>query len=196
MSIFEAQTTFPMHEKIQQWETELNAITTEFEVFRTLTPEQFNFKPNSKTWSIAQIIDHIIVLNESYYPILKSVHNGSFKLPFTGRFDWAVNFFGKLVHDAVEPTRKRKGRTLPIWFPTSSKIGMEILDRFATHQQELIEWMIKSEPLIVKDTVIHSPANKIIVYKLEKAFDLIVTHEQRHLNQARQALIQLPTNTL
>ena len=114
MAIFEAKEPFLMLEKIQLWETELMAITTEFDAFRKLTPDQFNFKPNSKTWSIGQIMDHIIVLNESYYPILQSVHDGTFRIPFMGRFDWAVNFFGKLVHDAVEPTRKRKGRTLPI----------------------------------------------------------------------------------
>ena len=69
---------------------------------------------------------------------------------------------------------------------------MEIIDRFATHQQELIKWMKRSEPFIMKDIIIHSPANKIIVYKLEKAFDLIVTHERRHLNQAKELLSQIP----
>jgi hypothetical protein len=39
-----------------------------------------------------------------------------------------------------------------------------------------------------KGTVISSPANKYIVYKLETAFDIIVAHEERHLEQAKEVL--------
>ena len=45
--------------------------------------------------------------------------------------------------------------------------------------------------LLEKGTVISSPANKNIVYKLENAFDIITTHEQRHLEQAREVLADL-----
>jgi hypothetical protein len=37
-------------------------------------------------------------------------------------------------------------------------------------------------------TIISSPANKNIEYKLETAFDIIVAHEKRHLEQAREVL--------
>jgi hypothetical protein len=175
-----------MSEKIQEWEAELNAIAAEFQSFKSLTVEQFNFKPNPKTWSIGQVIDHIIVINETYYPIFDSLQDGTFKLPIAGKFSWAVNFFGKLIHDSVEPTRKKKRRTISIWEPSSSNISLEILDRFAEHQREFIKRMKQLEPLIEKNVTIHSPAGKMIVYKLEKAFDIIVSHERRHLNQARE----------
>jgi hypothetical protein len=45
-----------------------------------------------------------------------------------------------------------------------------------------------------KGTIISSPANKIIVYKLEIAFDIIVAHEKRHLEQAREVLQILNRN--
>jgi hypothetical protein len=60
------------------------------------------------------------------------------------------------------------------------------MDRFAEHQREFIKRMKQLEPLIEKNVTIHSPAGKMIVYKLEKAFDIIVSHERRHLNQARE----------
>jgi hypothetical protein len=43
--------------------------------------------------------------------------------------------------------------------------------------------------------VISSPANKNIVYKLETAFDIIVSHEQRHLEQAKEILQLMKNNT-
>jgi len=46
--------------------------------------------------------------------------------------------------------------------------------------------------LLDKGTIISSPANKNIVYKLEMAFDIITTHEQRHFEQAKEVLAVLP----
>jgi hypothetical protein len=48
-------------------------------------------------------------------------------------------------------------------------------------------------PYLNGKTVIASPASKMIVYTLDTAFDIIVTHERRHLEQAREVLRQLDT---
>ena len=43
-----------------------------------------------------------------------------------------------------------------------------------------------SRDLVEKGTIISSPANKNIGYKLETAFEIIVTHEQRHFEQSKE----------
>jgi hypothetical protein len=43
-----------------------------------------------------------------------------------------------------------------------------------------------SSKLLEYKTVISSPANRNIVYKLETAFDIIVAHEFRHFEQAKE----------
>ncbi|CAZ97441.1 Putative protein [Zobellia galactanivorans] len=40
--------------------------------------------------------------------------------------------------------------------------------------------------MIEKGCIISSPANKNIVCRLETAFDIIVTHEQRHFEQLKE----------
>jgi len=60
--------------------------------------------------------------------------------------------------------------------------------RFKNHQEALKQRIKEVDDLVKKGTVISSPANKIIVYKLETAFDIIVTHEQLHLEQAKEIL--------
>jgi len=40
--------------------------------------------------------------------------------------------------------------------------------------------------LIEKQPIISSPANRIIVYKLETAFGIMVAHEKRHLGQEKE----------
>jgi hypothetical protein len=170
----------------------IDHITNSFkEKFGKLSAEQLNWKPNAQTWSIAQNIDHLIVINESYYPVIKSVREGTYKLPFIGKIGFMVNSMGKMILNAVEPTRKKKMKTFPIWEPTKSEISSDILAKFEKHQEELKKMISDSKDLVEKGAVISSPANKNIVYKLGTAFDIIVTHEQRHLEQAKEVFAQL-----
>lgn len=62
-----------------------------------------------------------------------------------------------------------------------------MLKEFTRQQNVLKDWISKLESNIGADTIIASPANQNIVYTLEKAFDIIVSHEQRHLNQSIDA---------
>lgn len=168
----------------------LNRIDSTTEVFQThygsLTVEELNWKPNPGTWSIAQNIDHLIVINQTYFPILSELKSGSYKLPFIAKFGFMVSFFEKTVLNAVKPDRKKKMKTFPIWEPASSQISDNILEKFVEHQAELKRQIAASKVLLEKKVVISSPANKFIVYKLATAFEVIVTHEERHLAQSEE----------
>ncbi len=163
--------------------------------FGALTIEQLNWKPNSNTWSIAQNLDHLIVVNETYYPILASLKAGVDRTVFIAKIGFMVSFLGKTVLNAVQPDRKKKMKTFPIWEPTTSNVISDILNRFQNHQNELIQKIEGAKRLVEKGVVISSPANKNIVYKLETAFDIIVSHEQRHLEQAKEILQLMKNNT-
>lgn len=173
--------------KSDRWSTELDAITNSFKSeFSTLTADQLNWKPSAQQWSVAQCIHHLIVVNESYFPILNQVRNKTYYSPRYGKFGFITKFFGKIVLNAVQPDRRKKMKTFPIWEPSISLVRGDILDQFEKHQQELKQLITSSEDLLEKGTVISSPANRMIVYKLETAFDIMVTHEKRHLEQARE----------
>ena len=152
-----------------------------------------NWRPNPKAWSIAQNIDHLIRINESYFSQLEELHLGSFKAPFIGKLGFLVSFFGKSILKSVEPSNTKKISTFPIWQPSNSKIDGGILERFKAHQEKLKLEIKKSTDMIAQNAIISSPANKWIVYRLETAFDIIVLHEKRHLKQSEALLHQLVT---
>ncbi len=130
------------------------------------------------------MIDHIITVNETYFPVVEQLNHGTYRTPWTGRLPFLVDWFGDFILKGVEPERKRKVKTFSIWEPAQSDVPGDIIQRFAEHQKRLGEVMASCEKFIEAGTVISSPANRFIVYKLEKAFDIIVAHERRHLNQA------------
>jgi len=171
------------------WITELDKVTKAVDVlFSHLTSEQLNFKPTPNAWSIAQNLEHLIVVNETYYPVLTLLKSGTYKTPFMAKFGFMVSFFGKTVLNGVQPDRSKKMKTFPVWEPSKSEVKSDILLRFKNHQEALKQRIKEVDDLVKKGTVISSPANKIIVYKLETAFDIIVTHEQLHLEQAKEIL--------
>lgn len=173
---------------MKNWNTELTGITQDFvKHFGELGVKELNEKPNIHVWSIAQNIDHLMVINRSYFPVIESIRKGTYTTPFVAKLGFVVSFMGKTVLKAVEPERKKKTKTFPIWRPSSSTISPDIVERFAVHQGELQNLISNAEDLVEKGTVISSPANKNIVYKLETAFDIIVSHEKRHLAQALEA---------
>ena len=174
---------------MKNWSQEIEKTTQDFiESFGGLNENQLNWKPNPQTWSIAQNIDHLLVINKTYFTIIESIRKGTHKTPFISKLGFMVSFFGKKVLEAVQSDRKKKTKTFPIWEPSSGQILKGILERFKKHQSELKKRIENSRDLVEREIIISSPANKNIVYKLETAFDIIVTHEKRHYEQSRVVL--------
>ena len=171
----------------QHWADQIDITTAAFkEKFKGLSADEMNWKPDAKRWSVAQNIHHLIVINQTYYPIIQSFRAGTNQLPWIGKVKFMVNFFGNFILKSVSPDRKNKTKTFPLWEPSKSNIGGDILDRFDKHQAELKELIHSCLDLLEANAVVSSPANKNIVYTLKSAFDIIVAHERRHLEQAKE----------
>lgn len=178
--------------KMTAWKTELAANTALFkQAFGGLSAEQLNWKPNTETWSIAQNIAHLITINKTYFPVITQVQNGQYNTPWWSKLTFVTRFFGNVIYNASDANRKRKMKTFPIWEPEISDLSADILDQFEAHQQALAEQIESAENLIERGVVISSPANAKIVYKLERAFDIIVVHEKRHFEQAKEVMTMM-----
>lgn len=169
----------------------LDRITTEFlQSFGELSPEQLNWTPSTKLWSIAQNIEHLILVNESYYPVIWTAFRNDYPLPFYARFDFVVRYMGNSILTSVQPHSKRKVKTYKPWQPTDM-VEAEILERFNEQQDAFKQLLKTSKILCEKGCLIPSPVNAKIVYPLDIAFEILVAHEERHLNQAKEVLLEL-----
>ena len=174
------------------WTNELsNSTTVISELLKDVDKSFLNIKPNHHTWSLAQILDHLIKIDESYYLTLHELKLGSYKSHWLGNFDFMTNLLGNFILKSVLPETPKKIRTLPIWEPITSEISTDILDRYIIHKNEFIEMLSGMENIIAANKVISSPANKIIVYKLQTALDIIVNHEKRHIEQMKRIISEL-----
>ncbi len=171
------------------WENRIREITALFiHEFGQLSEADLNWKPGPDRWSIAQVIQHIITTNESYFPVFNEVIKDTYKNPLAGKIPLIPYLMGKLVLKYVQPDMKKRSRTVEIWEPSYSIISLEIIEQFNIHQEGLISKINSLEFFLNKDLIIHSPANKNIIYPLDTAIEILVSHEERHLNQAREIL--------
>ena len=160
--------------------------------FNALGADALNWKSHPEKWSIAQNIDHLMTIDTSYFPIIQAAESGNLKLPFSSQIGILVKGFGKMILGSVQPNRSRKSKTFPIWEPSTSDIPGSVILDFEFHQKDLKQLIERTKPLVEKGTVIHSPANRNIVYKLADAYEIITIHQQRHLAQALEVLQALP----
>ncbi len=176
-------------EKIVQWNKEIVATTELFkDRFQHLEEREMNLKPTSGAWSIAQHIDHLIIINNSYFPILEKMQCEGYRPPVLARISFLHHFFGKMILKSVQPETLKKTRTFPVWEPGTTQVGNDILHRFEVNQQALAAKIEQSRALLESRAILHSPASKYIFYPLETTFDILIVHEKRHFLQAEKLL--------
>lgn len=171
---------------IENWLHEIDQITLAFKKnFEALSEEELNWKPNVQTWSIARNIEHLIIINESYFLTLEALRKGTYKTPLIGKLGFLTKLMGQTMLKAVQPDRREKTKTFSMWEPTQGEEITGILNKFKEHQEDLKRQIKWSKEQLKKGAVLASPANKYIIYPLHTAFKIIITHEKRHFEQAK-----------
>lgn len=178
-----------MDKELSQLIDELESIKREARTsFGQLTEEQLNWKPTPEEWSVGQCLDHLIVSNVGFFPVMGQVAVGQYTPSFKERLPILPRLFGYLVLNAVKPLTPRKFKARPAFQPASSNISPDIISRFETHQSEVVEHMKSTDGIDLHKTIITSPIASFITYSLFNAYQIIVAHEQRHLAQAKRVL--------
>ena len=178
---------------IKDWNRRLDAVAEKVKAeFGEFDSDKLNWKPSAEKWSIAEVLEHLVLVNQSYEVVLADASNGSSNPGWTAKVPFIVKMFGNMIYKSVEPTRAKKIKTFAVWEPSSSNVDENILTRFLNHQSILKELISKNNKLLEDDIVIPSPANRYVVYKLRKAIEIVVSHEERHLNQALEVKDLLP----
>jgi hypothetical protein len=156
--------------------------------FGHLNSTQLNWQPNADQWSVAQCLEHLIVINSAYFPRLQQIESGNYEASLQEKLPVLPRLFGSLVLKAVQPETPRKLKADRRFQPASSDIGADIVDRFKAHQRDVIGHMEMMKNLNLKKVIVTSPVASIATYSLLDAYKIIVAHEQRHVAQAKRVV--------
>ena len=155
--------------------------------FGGFSVEQLNWKPDEKSWSVAQCFDHLIVMHTLYFPIFDKLIAGDAKPTFWERYSPLSGFFGGFLIKNLDPKNLKKMRTTAKAFPSASAIGGDIIERFGDHQRQFAEYVQRLPAGIdPAKTIITSPLLGIVTYSLEDSLIFVPMHCQRHFDQAKR----------
>ncbi|MEQ8323848.1 MAG: DinB family protein [Vicingaceae bacterium] len=171
----------------KRWKKELEDLAEDYsQLLLKIDGQKIFLKPEDGSWSLAELLYHVLLVNESYFPIFKGLIDRKFNQPFIARFEILARFFGSHILTSVQPDNQRKTLTQSIWQPQNLEVPKDIVNLFFNSHSVLIEYIRKSWMYSDMGYVIHSPANRMIIYHLDTAIEIIIQHERRHLLQARK----------
>ncbi len=174
-----------MSDKFAKLISETKTITKNVEtLFGGLNFEQLNWKPNAKSWSVAQCFEHLIVTNNLYFPAIQKVIDGKHRNNFFSKIPLAVDLIAVLMKNSLNPEQKRKMKTFKIFEPSASNVSETIIEDFAENQLKLIEMIEACIDFDVHNIKIAEPLSVALNLRLEDAFEILVMHEKRHFLQA------------
>lgn len=177
-----------MDERIDYITSEMRKVADDVKsTFGELRPDQLNWKPGEKSWSVAQCLDHIIKSNEQFYPEFAKLASGERKNSFWENVSPLTAWGGRFLVKAVsEDSKKAKAPSKAIVPP--SDIDAWIVDKFAEHIAEVNKKIEAVADADRKKTVVTSPFLAILTYTLEDAYTVLVEHSKRHIRQAKRVM--------
>ena len=152
--------------------------------FSGITHTQLNWRATPESWSIAQCLDHLIIADSAYFPDLKKITEGTYKMSLWERYSPFTAVNGSILKKRLQETVGKKMIAPKSIRPSILKTGLDIIGRYDKNLDTFLEYISNCRDLDINKIVITSPTIKIVTYTLKDAFTFLLTHEHRHINQA------------
>ena len=148
-----------------------------------LTEAQLTWNPGTKSWSIGQCLEHLVVTGSSYNKrLVPAIEQAREKQGDREPDPWRPSITGKLLIGAVRPG-SRKVRTPGVFKPDVHP-RPDVVVAFIDVQNELSRLVGESRALDLSKTKLTSPASGLVRLNLGDAFSVLVLHAERHVQQA------------
>jgi len=149
-----------------------------------LTDEQFRWRPDPDTWSIAECLDHLNVTARVYLPSLDEGISDAIRRGVYGQGPFKYNWLGRL---SVRFTDWRIRFTPPDDVqPAAGRTRREILAAFRAYQVQYIDRLRQANGVDLARARVRMPATSWVRIPLGSAFEMLLVHSHRHLAQARR----------
>lgn len=149
---------------------------------KNLSIEQLNWKRDSRTWSIAQILEHLVITDENY---LKEIENKFNLLDDISDDNYLLKktIAGKILYYSVKPDTSIPMKTPSVMLPESSFISGNITDKYLSINKNIKEYLVKSKNKNLNSVKVVSFVNKLIKMNYWEAIIITITHDRRHMLQ-------------
>ena len=151
-----------------------------------LNDARLNWKPSPDQWSIAQCLEHLTAASRGFNQYFAdALARGRQRFAAATPPSYDPSFMGRLLIKHVEPESPRKLRAPKIFKPAASHVN-NALESFLEQQKTFLKFVVDTKGIDYNRTRLRSPVTPLVRYSLADAYVITVSHEQRHLQQARR----------
>lgn len=144
---------------------------------------QLGWRPPEGGWSIAQVLEHLIITDESYLDELEPLLAAPPRHP--SYVPWKPSLLGGLLVRSQRPDATMKVKTPTRWRP-GPEPRADPLGQYIRLQEGLVALIERADGHDLRRTRLHSPISRLIRLNLGDAIMTLVVHTQRHLQQIRR----------
>ena len=151
-----------------------------------LSDAQLNWKPAPDQWSIAQCLEHLTAASSGFNPyFVAALARGRQRFAAASPPTYEPSLMGRWLIKHVEPESPRKLGAPKIFRPSVSNVH-DALESFLEQQKTFLKFVGETDGIDYNRTRLRSPVTPLVRYTLADAYVITVSHEQRHLQQARR----------
>ena len=158
-----------------------------------LAPVQLNWKPDARSWSVGQCLEHLCLSNEVYVvPLREALVNAPRGAADEITPGWFARWF---IRAYIEPaTQKKRGRAPGKASPVASRLDHSIAERFIASNDAIRAVMARSREIDVNKVRFKNPYVPLIRFTIGTGLLIVARHNHRHLAQAERVtqLSQFP----
>jgi hypothetical protein len=151
-----------------------------------LTDTGFNWRPATDRWSIGQCFEHLNLTAAAYLPAIDAAIADARTRNLRAPGPFVYPLLERLFVAATEPPVRRRGRAFKPFRP-AQRLGRDaVMDAFSGWQDRLEERIKAADGLDLRGARQRSPVLPVMKWSLGTMLALVLTHERRHIWQARQ----------
>jgi DinB superfamily len=151
-----------------------------------LYSEQLRLQPEPGKWSIAECLVHLSLTAAAFVPIVNKACEDARQQQILGNGPYKMDAAGRLLKWTMKPPPRLRVRTVDGFLPTIIEPIDQVLPQFLSSQSAIEQTVVSAAGIDLNRVKVASPFSKRVRYNLYSCFELIVTHQLRHLWQAEQ----------
>jgi hypothetical protein len=149
-----------------------------------LSEEQLNWQPVAGAWSIGQCLEHLCITNEKYLSAMAAGLAGKADAPVEEiRPGWVSRWFLK---NFVEPSPNGRRVPAPGKIRPGARVSVAVVERFLASNKACRELIVQARSKDVNRVRFWNPLAPGVRFTVGVGFEIIASHEQRHLLQAER----------
>ena len=156
------------------------------ELVNGLNESQFNWRPDARSWSIAECLQHLNIVGDRYVHVLETTLAEAQARGLVGQGPFGFGWLGKWILANTEPPPRRKGKAPRSFTPAYGQPITAVLPTFLHLQEQLALQLEQANGLDLARVKAPVPGYGPVKLNLHIPFAWIAAHERRHLWQARQ----------